>query len=219
MKSPSTENFIKGVYQLLADKKSRATCSQLAGKLGISRAGVTDMARKLASRGVLMYQPYKALNLTPTGTQMALQILRRHRLWELFLAQVLKLSWSEVHAEAERLEHVTSDLLLEKLDDYLGRPSFDVHGDPIPDKHGVLPDTSAWSSLDQATIGSDYTIRQLPHMRDDWNALIQGLDLKPGIRLRVIQHILEQKQIEIEINQRPVRLDHLLAEQIHVTIR
>ena len=137
--SVSTENFIKSIYLLKSDYGLKANSSNLSKQLNISHAAVTDMSRKLAIKGWIVYEKYKEITLTPDGEKMALNIIRRHRLWELFLSSVLNIPVTKVHQEAEILEHQTSDFLIDKIDEYLGKPNFDPHGDPIPDFEGKLP--------------------------------------------------------------------------------
>ena len=131
--SVSTENFLKAIFHF-QNEGLEANSSRMAKKLGISNAAVTDMAKKLSRQKLIIYQKYKGLKLTEKGRTLAVSIIRRHRLWELFLHDVLGLSWAEVHDEAEMLEHQTSNFLIEKIDKYLGHPEFDPHGAPIPDQ-------------------------------------------------------------------------------------
>ncbi|MEZ5083211.1 MAG: metal-dependent transcriptional regulator [Bacteroidales bacterium] len=137
--SVSTENFLKGIYQLKNDYGEKANSSNLAKRLYISRAAITDMARKLAEKEFIIYEKYREISLTDKGRKLALSVIRRHRLWETFLARVLNLTPYEIHQEAEMLEHQTSENLISKIDEFLGYPQFDPHGDPIPDPTGRLP--------------------------------------------------------------------------------
>lgn len=137
--SVSIDNFLKNIYLLNQETAGAVTSSNLAGRLEISVAAVTDMARKLGKQGVVDYKPYKALQLTRQGDEQALKIIRKHRLWELFLHEVLGLDLLSVHQEAERLEHHTSDDLMNHISRFLGHPDFDPHGDPIPGIGGHIP--------------------------------------------------------------------------------
>ncbi len=133
--SNSEENYLKAIYHLQTDKETVST-SALAQQLNAKPASITDMMKKLSAKGLLNYKPYYGFTLSAEGKKAALTIIRRHRLWELFLAQKLGFRWDEVHEVAEELEHVSSKKLIEKLDAYLGFPQFDPHGDPIPDMKG-----------------------------------------------------------------------------------
>ena len=156
--SISTDNFLKAVYKIQKEEEENATSTKLAQHLDISSAAVTDMAKNLAGKRLLRYKKYKALELTPEGESQALKIIRKHRLWELFLMKVLDYSWHEVHQDAEMLEHQTSDLLLERLDTFLGHPEFDPHGEPIPDKQGILPESEDLLKLPECKSGIKYEI-------------------------------------------------------------
>lgn len=131
----SEENYLKAVYHLQADE-STVTTNALAQKLNTRPASVTDMMKKLDAKKLLHYTPYYGFHLTEQGKKAALHIIRRHRLWEVFLAEKLGFTWNEVHGLAEELEHVSSKELIDRLDAYLGHPACDPHGDPIPDRHG-----------------------------------------------------------------------------------
>ncbi len=131
----STEDYIKNIYSIdLAVGK--VTTSILAEKLKVSSAAVSDMISKLSKSGYVKNIPYKGFELTKKGNSMALNIIRKHRLWEVFLLQYLNYPWEKVHSEAEKLEHSSSDELIEKLEQFLNFPKYDPHGDPIPDKNG-----------------------------------------------------------------------------------
>lgn len=133
----TTEDYIKTIYKLQVEGGKVAT-STLAQSMGLSDPSITDMVKKLSEKGYVRYAPYQGVALTPSGRRMAMKTLRRHRLWEMFLVKFLGFSWDQIHDEAERLEHVTSDLLESKLDEALGFPAVDPHGDPIPTVDGEL---------------------------------------------------------------------------------
>src|ERR1700749_3024758 len=135
--STSEENYIKTIYHL-QNGQNTGTTNALAEKLSTKPASVTDMMKKLKTKKLLHYQPYRGFRLSNKGKRVALDIIRRHRLWEYFLAEKLKFKWDEVHAVAEDLEHVSSKKLIDKLDEFLGNPKFDPHGDPIPDSLGKM---------------------------------------------------------------------------------
>lgn len=135
--SISEENYIKAIFHLQKDSQQVSTL-QLAGKLQTKPASVTDMMKKLKNKKLLNYKPYYGFRLSAQGNRIALGIIRRHRLWEYFLAEKLAFKWDEVHEIAEQLEHVSSKKLINNLDKYLGFPKFDPHGDPIPDQDGNM---------------------------------------------------------------------------------
>jgi len=133
----SEENYLKTIYHLQT-KDDNVSTNELAEKLQARPASITDMMKKLKTRKLVNYQPYQGFRLTPEGKKIALGIIRRHRLWEYFLAEKLKFNWDEVHEVAEQLEHVSSKKLIDKLDEFLSFPKFDPHGDPIPDTNGKM---------------------------------------------------------------------------------
>lgn len=137
--SLTEENYIKAIFSINADNKGQgAGTNQLSARLQNAAASVSDMLKRLAEKKLVHYQKYKNVSLTPKGEKLALSIIRRHRLWEVFLTQKLRFGWDEVHDIAEQLEHIKSEELIARLDHYLGHPKFDPHGDPIPDSQGNL---------------------------------------------------------------------------------
>lgn len=133
----TTEDYVKHIY-MLSQGGGRVTTSALASSLQVADPSITDMLKKLSDRGYVRYEPYRGVNLTDEGRRLAMKTVRRHRLWEMFLVTHLGYTWDQVHDEAERLEHVMSDLLEAKLDALLGFPAVDPHGDPIPTAGGDL---------------------------------------------------------------------------------
>ncbi|MGM0375265.1 MAG: metal-dependent transcriptional regulator [Bacteroidota bacterium] len=160
--SISTENFLKNVY-LLAEEEGvdAVTSGALARRLNVSPAAVSDMAGRLERKGLIEHQPYRSFHLLPRGRVMAIDIVRKHRIWELFLYEVLEMDLLSIHQEAEKLEHHTSDELAEKMFHYLGNPLFDPHGDPIPDAQGDIPSGEALSTLETQMPGTVCTVKQL----------------------------------------------------------
>lgn len=136
MPSPAIDDYLKTVYAHTEWQDAPITPSVLAAKLGIAPSSVTEMVKKLGAQGLVAHEPYRAVRLTPEGERRALETVRRHRLIETWLVEEYGYAWDEVHEEAEVLEHTISDRLLEKIDERLGRPRFDPHGDPIPDADG-----------------------------------------------------------------------------------
>lgn len=130
--SVSVENFIKTIYHLNEHAEKDTKPGSIAHELKISNAATTDMARKLSLKNLIHYQKYKPILLTPKGQKLALSVIRKHRLWETFLFEKFNLSLVEIHREAELLEHQTSDFLADKIEEFLGRPTIDPHGTPIP---------------------------------------------------------------------------------------
>ena len=153
----AVEDYVKVIYSHTEWQPEPITTSVLAGRLGLAASSVTEMVKKLGAQGLVEHVPYGAVTLTPDGTALALRMLRRHRLIETWLVQQFGYSWDEVHDEAEVLEHALSDRLLEAIDEQLGRPVRDPHGDPIPSSAGVItiPDAGL---LGEAAEGTTVTV-------------------------------------------------------------
>ena len=134
----SEENYIKVIYHLSLIAKSEISTNAIAEKMATKASSVTDMLKKLAEKELVSYQKYQGVSLTENGLLTAKNIVRRHRLWEVFLVDKLNFAWDEVHEIAEELEHINSEKLIDKLDEFLKFPSKDPHGDPIPDKNGNI---------------------------------------------------------------------------------
>lgn len=135
MNTLAEENYLKAIYHLSLNSESVST-NQLAARLNTSAASVTDMLKKLAEKQLINYARYQGVSLTPEGQKIALHIVRKHRLWEYFLVEKLDFKWDEVHEMAEELEHISSTELIDRLDQFMGYPKYDPHGDPIPDSKG-----------------------------------------------------------------------------------
>lgn len=136
--SITEENYLKTIFKLSENTSGNISTNEVAEKIKTKAASVTDMLQKLAEKDLLNYKKYKGVKLTNRGKEIAIGLVRRHRLWEVFLVEKLNFSWDQVHEVAEELEHINSDLLISRLDEFLNYPSHDPHGDPIPDKDGNI---------------------------------------------------------------------------------
>ena len=134
--SHTEENYLKAIFKLSEKSGSNASTNAIAKAMNTSAASVTDMVQRLSKKELINYERYKGVTLSQKGNQIATSLIRKHRLWEVFLVNQLNFSWDEVHEIAEQLEHIKSEELVERLDDFLGHPKFDPHGDPIPDAEG-----------------------------------------------------------------------------------
>lgn len=138
MMTLAEENYLKAIFHLERKTKGEISTNAIAESMETKASSVTDMVQKLAEKNLLSYRRYKGATLTESGRKAAANVIRKHRLWEVFLVDKLNFHWDEVHDIAEQLEHIQSDELVERLDDFLGNPAFDPHGDPIPDAEGNL---------------------------------------------------------------------------------
>ena len=134
--SHTEENYLKAIFKISEKEGKPASTNAISTEIQTSAASVTDMVKRLSEKGLINYEKYKGVTLTDKGNRLATGLIRKHRLWEVFLVNNLDFSWDEVHEIAEQLEHIKSDELVERLDEFLGKPKFDPHGDPIPDADG-----------------------------------------------------------------------------------
>jgi DtxR family Mn-dependent transcriptional regulator len=182
--SEAIEDFLKAVY-LLQQEYDRVQTSMLAEALGITAPSTTEMAKKLARANLVAHEPYRGIRLTPAGERVALEIVRNHRLLELFLVQALGYSWDEVHAEAERLEHAVSDRLIERIAEYLGDPRYDPHGDPIPRPDGEVTARDL-TPLSEWPLNKQGVVARLRDQSPDMLRYLTDKGLVVGAKVRVV---------------------------------
>ncbi|HXE79734.1 MAG TPA: metal-dependent transcriptional regulator [Vicinamibacterales bacterium] len=183
--SSTVENYLKAILQHQpADPEALVPMGQIAAALNVTPGTATTMVKALAESGLVQYEPYAGVRLTPAGEKLAALVLRRHRLVELFLVQVMGMSWDEVHEEAEKLEHVVSERLIERMDEMLGRPEVDPHGDPIPDAHGSIRERELHSLL-TCPLHTPVTVTRVVDQDADFLRFIEQHDLKPGQSVEV----------------------------------
>ena len=214
--SIATENFLKEIYQLSQSPEAEAKPGIIAENLGISNAAATDMARNLAIKNLIVYEKYKELHLTEKGKKLALALLRKHRLWETFLYRTLNINLSQIHNEAELLEHSTSDFLVDKINSYLGEPAFDPHGDPIPRSNGEIPSTDELIQLTAAQQGQQYFIRRLSSSENEFFEFCRDNLIEIGQSLEVEKHYTSQNSTAIKIKENRILLNQELAKKIYV---
>jgi DtxR family transcriptional regulator, Mn-dependent transcriptional regulator len=182
--SSTVENYLKAIFLGTAGLKEGEVrtllpMGQLASALGVAPGTATTMVKTLAESGLVRYEPYAGVALTAAGEKLAASVVRRHRLIELFLVRVLGFGWDEVHDEAEHLEHVVSDRLIARIDEMLGRPAVDPHGDPIPDAEGAFQRQNAQNLL-TCPLGTPVTVTRVVDQDKAFLRFIESHDLKPG---------------------------------------
>src|SRR5688572_4578611 len=185
--SSTVENYLKAIHlgaSRLDEDRRLLPMGQLAAALKVAPGTATTMVKTLADSGLVEYEPYAGVMLTAAGEKLAALVVRRHRLIELFLVQVLGFGWDEVHDEAEQLEHVVSDRLIERIDEMLGRPAADPHGDPIPDAEGAFRPQSV-QSLMTCPLDTPVTVTRIIDQDKTFLRFIESHDLKPGQSIRV----------------------------------
>ena len=185
--SSTVENYLKAIFlgvAQLPDGHRLLPMGQLAAALGVAPGTATTMVKAPAESGLVEYEPYSGVRLSPAGSRLAALVLRRHRLVELFLVQVLGMRWDEVHDEAEKLEHVVSDRLIERIDELLGHPAVDPHGDPIPNRHGELINRD-FETLLTCPLQTPVTITRVTDQDAAFLRFIEHHALKPGQSIEV----------------------------------
>jgi DtxR family Mn-dependent transcriptional regulator len=197
--SLTVENYVKTIYQLCSaqDGKSAAT-GQVAGALAVSPGTVTSMLKTLSESGLATYTPYEGVRLTQPGNALALRMLRRHRLIELFLAQTLGLAWDEVHEEAEHMEHAVSDRLVDRIDVFLNYPEVDPHGDPIPTADGSLRPCDG-SLLAACRPGEAFRLTRVLDQSPEFLRYLTESGLSLGVRGQVLANRAEAGIVTVTI--------------------
>ena len=212
------ENYLKVIHRLSEATSEDISTNAVAELMQTKAASVTDMLRKLAEKGWVNYQKYQGVRLSAEGEKIALSIVRKHRLWEVFLVDKMGFNWDEVHEIAEQLEHIESDQLVNKLDEYLGFPKTDPHGDPIPNKEGILPEL-AYSHLSDIKTAKTCKLMGVAQDSAVFLQLLTKLNLSLGAKLD-IQEVNEfDRSIFVSINDAaPIFISHEVAKNILVKI-
>ncbi len=214
MNSFTEENYLKEIFKLMEQDGVGVTTNSIAAKLGTKAASVTDMLKKLADKKLLYHQKYKGVILSEQGKKVALEIIRNHRLWEVFLVEKLNFKWDEVHEMAEELEHINSKEMVKRLDKYLGYPKFDPHGDPIPDVNGKL---GVQKSRLLSKLGLNKTA-QVIGVTDHSSSFLQYIDklgINIGNTIKLIEIISYDQSLHISINNKStVYVSHEVAKNI-----
>jgi DtxR family transcriptional regulator, Mn-dependent transcriptional regulator len=199
MNSYAEENYLKVIYKLSVIDKRRVITKSIADRIGTKPSSVTDMIRKLSEKKLLNYERYHGVKLTPEGKQIAVSIIRKHRLWEEFLSEYLGFKWDEIHEIAEELEHINSELLIEKLDKFLKYPKFDPHGDPIPDRQGVFPGTDS-ILLSEIEPGSVCIVNGLVDKSESFLRYLDELGIHIGSEIVILREFKFDLSVEIDVD-------------------
>ena len=185
--SSTVENYLKAIYQAQAAREGHqelVPLGQIAAAVGVVPGTATTMVKALAEAGLVSYEPYTGVRLTTAGGKLAAMVLRRHRLIELFLVQILGMSWTEVHDDAERLEHAASDRLIERIDRMLGQPSVDPHGDPIPGPEGTVEHHQYYNLLN-CPLQTQVVVTRVTDQDTKFLHFLETSNLKPGQSIEV----------------------------------
>jgi DtxR family transcriptional regulator, Mn-dependent transcriptional regulator len=214
--SLTIENYVKSIYQISAGQNGQAAATgKLAEALGVSPGTVTSMLKTLSESGLAEYVPYEGARLTDAGRMLALRVLRRHRLIELFLVHTLKLSWDEVHEEAENMEHAVSDLLIDRIDAFLNYPATDPHGDPIPKADGTVAGSTG-RCLSELAVGQRFRVVRVIDQSPDFLRYLTETGLKLDASGTVVVNRHESGTITVEVAGQQTTLAHNIADRLLV---
>lgn len=200
MASLTVENYVKAIYHICAEDNGRASTGRLATAVEVSPGTVTSMLKTLSEDELVTYTPYEGVRLTTRGQRLALRVLRRHRLIELFLTKTLGLTWDEVHAEAENMEHAVSDRLIDRIDEYLGFPRVDPHGDPIPSADLTLSKGTS-IPLSECPEGTSFRIARVIDQSPQFLRSLSELHVKLGTEARVLSQRAEVGILTLDLGQ------------------
>jgi DtxR family Mn-dependent transcriptional regulator len=214
MPSQSKEDYLKNIYHIQEEGR-KVNTGILAHALSVSPASVSEMVTKLSKQGWIENIPYHGFKLTKDGEKISINLIRKHRLLEVFLQQHLNYEWDEVHAEAERLEHVCSDMFINKLEEYLGHPKFDPHGDPIPDSRGRLPATH-YKLLSNADTEKEYVIAKVNDASPEILQYLSKIGLRLNTKILLSEKIKFDGSVIIYLSGKKHLLSQKMAEQIFV---
>jgi len=216
--SLAEENYLKTIFKLIKMGDGKATTNEIAESLDTAPASVTDMLKKLSDKKLIHYAKYQGVSLTQSGKKVAIEIIRKHRLWEMFLVTQLDFKWDEVHDIAEQLEHIQSDLLIKRLDRFLGKPKFDPHGDPIPDENGNFHSLKT-IPLCEAT-GLQVMITGMIDHQPTFLQYLEKNALLPGNKIKVKEVIEYDKSMNICINNSKtiIHISYEVAKNILVSV-
>lgn len=212
----SEENYLKEIFHLSGKDKLKVSTNALAEKLNSKASSITDMLKKLSDKKLIAYKKYNGCDLTTKGESIAIQIIRKHRLWETFLVNKLSFGWEEVHDVAEQLEHIKSIKLINSLDQFLNFPKYDPHGDPIPDKNGNITYLKS-KILSESTTN---TIAQVVSVNEDSLLLLKYLDeigLQLGTKIKVLERYSFDESMKVELDgKHKINLSKKITENIGV---
>lgn len=217
MLSPAEENYLKTIFELSEDGKKNVSTTYLADAMQTTPASTSDMIRKLAAKGFLDHEKYKGVFVSESGRKEALKIIRKHRLWEVFLVEKLNFNWDQVNEVADQLEHISSPLLVERLDRFLGNPTYDPHGDPIPDANGdyVLKPKLQLSELQ---IGASGTLVAVKDSGPLFLNYLEKIGAYIGARLDLVDRVEYDGSVQIRIDgQKEIFISRDAADNLMVT--
>ncbi|MES2575542.1 MAG: metal-dependent transcriptional regulator [Bacteroidota bacterium] len=213
----SEENYLKAIYHLTVSSDAEVSTNAIAEMMETKASSVTDMLKKLAEKDLVNYKKYQGVSLTENGKLAAKMIVRKHRLWEVFLVEKLDFSWDEVHDIAEQLEHIKSEKLINKLDDFLGNPTEDPHGDPIPDANGQIINTEKHLLSELAENQNGICVG----VKDTSSEFLKYLDkqeISLGSKIEIIGKESFDLSLKIRLNGQELTISNKIASNIFVKV-
>ena len=211
------ENYLKVIYHLSENGEKSVNTNAIAIELNTTAASVSDMIRKLSKKKAVDYERYKGVKVSDKGKEVALKVIRQHRLWEVFLVQNLKFNWDEVHEVAEQLEHIKSPLLISRLDEFLGFPKYDPHGDPIPDEDGNINSLKK-QSLIESSIGDTGTVIGVNDSSSDFLKYLDKVGISIGTQLNILDKNDFDGSLDLKFGEKTITISPIAAENIAVVI-
>lgn len=216
MVSYTEENYLKAIFKLVEKGNKSASTNAISKEMSTSAASVTDMLKRLAEKELINYEKYKGVTLTPAGTKVATSLIRKHRLWEVFLVDKLNFAWDEIHDIAEEMEHIQSEELIKRLDSFLDYPKFDPHGDPIPDIDGNFTFRQQ-IFLTELPIGASAVIVGVREHSSPFLRYLDQLGLSLGSKVSLLELFDYDHSIKINLNdQTELVLSHKVGKNIFV---
>jgi DtxR family Mn-dependent transcriptional regulator len=213
-RSQSIEDYLKAIYKLQSLQEGGVSTSQLAKEMGVANASVTNMLKRLSKLGMVDYQSYYGTTLTSSGEKIALEMIRHHRLLELYLKEMLGYSWDEVHDEAEKLEHYISEQFEDKISELLNHPTVDPHGDPIPTKDGEMPVIKT-KKLSSVKPGISCIVQRVKNQDSKILRKLERSGIIPGVKVTIVDKN-EESGLHLDIEGGKTHISNSLAAQIYV---
>jgi DtxR family transcriptional regulator, Mn-dependent transcriptional regulator len=211
----SEENYIKVIYHLSTTFSKGVSTNAIAEMMETKASSVTDMLKKLSDKELVLYEKYQGVTLTENGIYLAKMIVRKHRLWEVFLVDTLGFAWDEVHEIAEELEHIKSDVLIKKLDSFLNFPEFDPHGDPIPNELGQISN-SVKIVLSDAVLNQKYVCVGVKDSSSDFLQYLNRQKIALGTHLCVLEKESFDNSLLVSFNDTTISISHKIANNLYI---
>lgn len=215
MLSLTEENYLKAIYHLSQDGAKAVLTNEIAEVMSTKAASVTDMIKRLSGKGLISYEKYYGVEISKNGKSEALAVIRKHRLWETFLVEKLGFNWDEVHEVAEQLEHIQSAVLIEKLDAFLGNPSVDPHGHPIPDKHGKVKEVRQMP-LTEIAVGKSGQVCSVKNSSSSFLQYLNKIGIQIGANVIIVHKEEFDGSMEATIGGKKTFISKEVAENILV---